>query len=129
MPSNMQGFKTDAEEGGWRNFLAIKGPGITPGSIDSTLTNIADVVPTVLDLAGGSPLQHLSLDGISLINLMAGVEPTDKQEDRFVITIGPDCAFWPDLVPLVGPHRCEECSAWAQGTRACTGLRLYMPSL
>lgn len=40
MPSGMQGFKKSAEEGGIRNFLAVKGPGVPAGVLDFTLTSI-----------------------------------------------------------------------------------------
>jgi arylsulfatase/uncharacterized sulfatase len=52
MPSGMQGFKREVTEGGIRNWLAVKGPGVQAGVIDSTLLDITDVVPTVTDLAG-----------------------------------------------------------------------------
>lgn len=52
MPSGMQGYKRDVEEGGVRNYLAVKGPGVQAGVIDSTLTDIADILPTLAALAG-----------------------------------------------------------------------------
>jgi arylsulfatase A-like enzyme len=48
----MQGYKRAVEEGGIRNFLAVQGPGVQGGVVDSTLLDITDVVPTVADLAG-----------------------------------------------------------------------------
>jgi arylsulfatase A-like enzyme len=48
----MQGYKRAVEEGGIRNWLAVQGPGVQGGVIDSTLLDITDVVPTVADLAG-----------------------------------------------------------------------------
>jgi arylsulfatase A-like enzyme len=31
---------------------AVKGPGVPIGGIDNTLSNIQDIVPTLMDLAG-----------------------------------------------------------------------------
>ncbi|KAF6255529.1 alkaline-phosphatase-like protein [Scenedesmus sp. NREL 46B-D3] len=72
MPSGMQGYKRAVEEGGIRNFLAVKGPGVQGGVVDSTLLDITDVVPTVADLAGvpeGSG-GHLPFSGSSFKQLL-----------------------------------------------------------
>lgn len=46
-------FKTFATQGGIRSVAFIAGPvGARPGSIVSSYTNVMDVVPTLLDLAG-----------------------------------------------------------------------------
>lgn len=55
MPSGMQGYKRAVEEGGIRNYLAVKGPGLQAGVVDSTLVDITDVVPTIADIAGVAP--------------------------------------------------------------------------
>ncbi len=49
----MVGYKRDVTEGGVRNFLAVKGPGVAAGVVDSTLLDVVDIMPTVMDLAGG----------------------------------------------------------------------------
>lgn len=53
MPSLMQGEKHEVLEGGIRNYLAVQGPGVQAGVVDSTLTDVTDILPTVADLAGG----------------------------------------------------------------------------
>lgn len=52
MPSGMKGDKSTIWEGGIRNFLAVQGPGVQAGVVDSTLLHIIDILPTITDLAG-----------------------------------------------------------------------------
>lgn len=122
MPSQMQGYKSSSFEGGIRNFLAVRGPGVPGGVTDSTLLQITDILPTIADLAGVPPNNnHLPWDGISFKNLVlpaSGVAPDPTttgsrgttlakqvQVDRFVFTLGPAC--WDaDAVPELGPDRC-----------------------
>jgi arylsulfatase A-like enzyme len=68
----MQGSKSDIAEGGIRNWLAVQGPGVPRGVIDSTLTDITDILPTIAELAGIDPAAstHLPWDGISMTNLL-----------------------------------------------------------
>lgn len=72
VPSGMLGEKSDIWEGSIRNFLAVRGPGVARGVIDSTLTDLTDILPTIADLAGIDPAAstHLPWDGISLKNLL-----------------------------------------------------------
>ncbi|WIA28865.1 hypothetical protein OEZ86_011391 [Tetradesmus obliquus] len=42
MPSGMMGYKKDVLEGGVRNYMAVKGPGVPGGVTDSSLTSITD---------------------------------------------------------------------------------------
>ncbi|KAF6255124.1 alkaline-phosphatase-like protein [Scenedesmus sp. NREL 46B-D3] len=72
IPSGMLGEKSDIWEGSIRNFLAVRGPGVARGVIDSTLTDLTDILPTIADLAGIDPAAstHLPWDGISLKNLL-----------------------------------------------------------
>lgn len=52
MPSGMQGAKHNVREGGIRNYLAVRGPGVPQGSSSYALLGLIDVLPTVVDLAG-----------------------------------------------------------------------------
>ncbi|KAF6264392.1 alkaline-phosphatase-like protein [Scenedesmus sp. NREL 46B-D3] len=72
MPSGMKGDKSTIWEGGIRNFLAVQGPGVQAGVVDSTLLHIIDVLPTVTDLARArkGAAGHLPFDGISFKNLL-----------------------------------------------------------
>jgi arylsulfatase A-like enzyme len=55
MPSGMQGSKHDVLEGGIRNILAVRGPGVPEGSTTNALLGLVDVLPTLAELAGVSP--------------------------------------------------------------------------
>jgi arylsulfatase A-like enzyme len=47
----MQGAKRDVLEGGIRNFLSVKGPGVAQGAIRDELLGVIDVLPTMVQLA------------------------------------------------------------------------------
>lgn len=97
----MQGYKRDVEEGGVRNFLGVQGPGVQAGVIDSTLTDLTDILPTMADLAGIPRISKW--DGISLRNLLLlgdsqaavarrGAGRANQQQlERFVVSLGPLC--------------------------------------
>lgn len=106
MPSGMQGFKKSAEEGGIRNFLAVKGPGVPAGVLDFTLTSIQDILPTVADLAGVNS-DHLPWDGMSIANVLrsgASTQLSTQQSERVVVEMSPHC-WSPDTVPELGADR------------------------
>jgi arylsulfatase A-like enzyme len=52
MPSGMQGAKKTVMEGGVRNFLAVRGPGVAQGVSSDALLGLVDITPTVVELAG-----------------------------------------------------------------------------
>lgn len=101
----MQGFKKSVEEGGIRNYLAVKGPGVPAGVADNTLTHITDILPTIADLARVRA-SHLPWDGLSFANLLQhGPDRADKQqEERMVFAMSPHC-WGPDSVPELGSDR------------------------
>lgn len=109
IPSGMQGFKKSVEEGGIRNYLAVKGPGVPSGVLDNTLLSITDILPTIADLAGVKS-GHLPWDGISFANVLrssGGPQSTQlsmQQEERVVFEMSPHC-WAPDTVPELGPDR------------------------
>lgn len=118
MPSGMQGYKRAVEEGGIRNFLGVQGPGVQAGVIDSTLLDVTDVLPTMVELAGlePPPSDDLGFTGISFKNLLlAGDEPpatarlaqslaVPEQKGRFLFALSPIC--WdPDSVPDLDKNR------------------------
>ena len=106
IPSGMQGFKKSVEEGGIRNYLAVKGPGVPSGVLDNTLLSITDILPTVADLAGVNS-QHLPWDGISFANVLRSGPSTQlstQQAERVVIEMSPHC-WSPDTVPELGADR------------------------
>lgn len=73
MPGKMEGYKSLVMEGGIRNCWAVQGPGVEAGVVDSTLLTLADVLPTVADLAGANLLMinHEPWDGASFANLLS----------------------------------------------------------
>jgi hypothetical protein len=66
MPSGMIGDKNDVDkdlgaggmEGSLRNHLAVWGPGVPSGGVSDALLNLADVLPTIADLAGATATKH-----------------------------------------------------------------------
>lgn len=82
MPSNMQGNKNKANEGGIRTFLAVTGPGVAAGVIDSTLLQAPDQLPTIADLAGLT-----RTDEATRLNPTGGLNPSQPPK-----TLNPDHA-------------------------------------
>jgi hypothetical protein len=126
IPSKMQGSKSLANEAGIRNFLAVSGPGVPGGVIDSSLLTLTDILPTMADLANvpDGTANHKPWDGMSFKNLLkpgsgstavaaASLQLTGrrgtalaspKQFNRFVFALSPHC--WDaDAVPALGPDR------------------------
>jgi arylsulfatase A-like enzyme len=136
MPSGMVGSKSDLWEGGIRNFLAVQGPGVARGVIDSTLTDVTDILPTIADIAGidAAASTHLPWDGISLKNLLLSTAQATrlqnqakrssssnvaagrthrgtslantKQLNRFLVTLSPSC-WHANAVPNLDVNRWE----------------------
>jgi arylsulfatase A-like enzyme len=125
----MQGSKSLANEAGIRNFLAVSGPGVPGGVIDSSLLTLTDILPTMADLAEipEGTANHKPWDGLSFKNLLrsgtgsspvaaAALQQTGrrgtamadaKQFNRFVFALSPHC--WDaDAVPELGPDRWED---------------------
>ncbi|WIA17400.1 hypothetical protein OEZ85_014256 [Tetradesmus obliquus] len=126
IPSKMQGSKSLANEAGIRNFLAVAGPGVPGGVIDSSLIGLPDILPTMADLASvpEGTANHKPWDGMSFKNLLqpgsgggavaaAALQSSGrrgaalasaKQFNRFVFALSPHC--WDaDAVPALGPDR------------------------
>jgi hypothetical protein len=64
--------------GGVRTFLAVQGPGVTPGAVDSSsLLSIMDILPTVVDLTRTQSTvpHHPEWDGISFASLLQQITP------------------------------------------------------
>lgn len=135
MPSGMLDFKRSVREGGVRNFLAVQGPGVQAGVVDSTLVHINDILPTVADLADvpSDATDEYGWDGKSFKNLLLGEEgvadgtaPARGPDRRRVAGDNPARLGWsraspaqrermlfhmnpgcwdPDTVPALGPNR------------------------
>jgi len=102
----MVGEKRRVEEGGTRNFLAVKGPGVRRGLVSPHLAHVTDIFPTLRELAGGFANARTDgpLDGVSIANLIFGGEPTRRQSERVVVELDVTCSA-EDFVPLLGPDR------------------------
>lgn len=101
----MQGSKHEVEEGGIRNFLAVRGPGVPQGTSTDVLTALVDVIPTLVDMAGiQQVISHAPWDGVSFANIIRAQPPTLQQQERMYITMETQCTE-DDFVPLLGPDR------------------------
>jgi hypothetical protein len=102
----MVGEKRRVEEGGTRNFLAVKGPGVKRGYVDPALVHVTDIFPTLQEMAGGVPASTDGpLDGLSIANLIFGAaEPTQAQKERVVVELDVTCTA-DDFVPLLNKDR------------------------
>jgi hypothetical protein len=101
----MVGEKRRVEEGGTRNFLAVKGPGVKRGLVNPTLTHVTDIFPTLQEMAGGvSARTDGPLDGMSIANMIFGGEASSQQKERVVVELDVTCTA-DDFVPLLGKDR------------------------
>jgi hypothetical protein len=107
MPSQMQFSKGSIFEGGVRNMLAVQGPGIEAGVIDSTLVDTRDVLPTIAELASIKPGAGGARpwDGLSFVPQLqpSAASPmglsarrgtslsTPQQLDRRLVMLAPNC--------------------------------------
>ena len=62
--------KWDALEGGIRVPLIVSGPGIKPDSYSATPVSGSDILPTIIDLAGGKEMQFNNTDGGSFAQIL-----------------------------------------------------------
>jgi arylsulfatase A-like enzyme len=126
----MLGGKSDIWEGGIRNFLAVRGPGVQQGVIDSTLMDVTDILPTIADIAGIDPAAstHMPWDGFSFKNLVLPSRratqllrrsanmisqgrthrgtslATPAQLGRYLVTLSPSC-WHANVVPELSSNR------------------------
>jgi hypothetical protein len=121
MPSRMLGSKsgkyssTDifGGEGMLRTHLAVSGPGVPAGAVDDTLLNLADILPTMAELAGANATKHRRWSGQSFSNLLAPVRKvTRAQRGRALFTLVatiecPEVIRLMRELPDLGTNRCE----------------------
>ena len=79
-----QVWKNSMYEASERVPMMISGPGLKKGVVETRLTSLLDVYPTLVALAGGSPPSFLR--GLSLLPLMtaSGSDESKFPEDRYV---------------------------------------------
>jgi arylsulfatase A-like enzyme len=106
----MMGDKMYAEsapgggEGTIRNHLTVAGPGVPAGAVDDTLLGLADILPTVADLARATNTQHEPWSGSSFANLLVpGGSASDGQQGRVLFTLAAsaDVDRCPQLIQLM----------------------------
>jgi arylsulfatase A-like enzyme len=79
----MRGHKQLIYEGGVREPMFIRWPGVTAGSVCNETVSLIDFYPTILDLAG-VPLPDQPVDGVSLMPLLKGeAMPTLSERPLF----------------------------------------------
>jgi len=79
----LRGFKGSVWEGGHRVPAIAWWPGtISPGRTTSTTAITLDVMPTLIELAGGRLPDGHRLDGTSLVNVLTGDKLIGKQPDH-----------------------------------------------
>ena len=69
-------------DGGLRVPMIVKGPGIKPGSVFAGNVVNYDFLPTFVDWAGGDPEELRNIDGVSLADYMAGLQPNEAFLNR-----------------------------------------------
>jgi arylsulfatase A-like enzyme len=78
--------KTTYYDGGHRAACFIRWPGgkLQPRDVDE-LTQVQDLLPTLLELCGIKPSPVPKFDGISLANLLRGIEEESWPRDRMLV--------------------------------------------
>ena len=68
-------------EGGIREPLIVKWPGVVPASVvESTPVTSVDFYPTILEIAGAADVSRHTVDGVSLSPLLEHSAPLDRSE-------------------------------------------------
>ncbi|WIA22268.1 hypothetical protein OEZ85_004589 [Tetradesmus obliquus] len=123
MPSGMVGDKKTLDsylestgtEGSLRNFLAVWGPGVSSGGVSDVLLSLADILPTIAELAGAEGTTHEPWSGRSFANLLQpNSSLSSAQQHRFIFTlvstgVPEQCPLiiklMSRLLPILGPDR------------------------
>ncbi len=85
-------YKGNMAEGGIRNALIVSGPVVKrePGSINRGVMHVADIMPTLLEVAGAKYPETINgekappLIGKSWVNLLAGKEESPRSESDYM---------------------------------------------
>jgi arylsulfatase A-like enzyme len=110
MPSGMLGDKMytgespDGGEGSIRNHLAVLGPGVPAGAVDDTLLGLADILPTIADMANAKTTQHMPWSGSSFAELLApGGNASESLQNRvqFTLALSANATHCPQAVQLL----------------------------
>lgn len=89
-------FKFYVSEGGLRVPLILTGPGIPQGTIDA-FAQVTDIAPTLLEMAGAGPAPEgsVSMDGRSLVPLLAGeINAIYSEHDAIGVEVSGNAALY-----------------------------------
>jgi len=89
--------------------LIVRGPGVTPGTVNKSLVSLIDVTPTVLDFAGVAPTGRAP-DGVSLKPVLTGQSAAPAR--TMLLESGPQQAPNGDNLPLFDGVRTPHWSWW-----------------
>jgi len=82
-----RGTKNTTYEGGVRVPCVMRWPGkFAPGSTNDAMMHVVDLMPTFINLAGGSDRQARPLDGMDMSAALAGGAPSPRTEIVFEVT-------------------------------------------
>ena len=104
--------KGSAHEGGVRVPMIVSWPGVTDaGSVCGQPVIIEDFFPTILELAGVSPIEQIGgvIDGRSFVNLLRG-DQDQAREDRPLVWHFPN--NWGPDGPGIGPSSAIRLGDW-----------------
>ncbi len=80
----LHGAKWWVWQGGIRVPMIARGPGIKPGSVFNANVANYDLLPTFVDWAGGDSRKLQNIDGVSLVDYMAGKTPDAAFLNRYL---------------------------------------------
>lgn len=83
------GKGTEAEAGVNAPFI-VNCPGLVPSGVETeALTDFSDLLPTFLELGGGSVPENLTIDGVSIAPVILGKQQDSKREWIMALGHGP----------------------------------------
>ena len=87
---NVEGGKGTENESGVNAPFIVNCPGLVPSGVESdALTDFSDILPTFLELGGGSVPENLTIDGISIARLILGEQKDSEREWIMALGHGP----------------------------------------
>jgi len=118
--AGMKGMKGSPEEGGTRVPAFFRWPGrLESGRDITTLAAHIDMLPTLVEIAGGKVPEALEIDGRSLVPLLAGAQV--EWPDRFLFF---HVGRWPKFADPQ-QHRYDRCAVRSQRFRLVNHTQLF----
>jgi arylsulfatase A-like enzyme len=86
----IEGGKGTKKESGVNAPFIVNCPGLVPSGVETeALTDFSDLLPTFLELGGGSVPDDLTIDGVSIAPLILGKQKDSKREWIMALGHGP----------------------------------------